>query len=519
MGAAVVGLAALTLLPGLGSASRLSYHEAIVAQAAREVLASGSFLVPTLDGRPWLEKPPLPIWLVAGLGRCMGLIDEWVARAPSAVAATALALAVALLARRHLGDRVGLLAGLVQATTFWSVGRGRLAEADVLLTALLAWLVLAFDGLRSAQSQAGARTRPLWSFAILGALGLVKGIGFGAALAVAIVVPLLFWDRDWGAAGRLARCWWGWALALAITLSWPLVVLARHPEAWGLWVEHIAGRFAGRRGDFAGEPWWEYLTTPLMFLLPWTPLAVAGAWRSWRRTQSERGGLDRLLWAWAVGPVLLVSLAQARNSHYVQPALAPWSIWTALSLVRLSERLAARGWTPRHRHWLAGAVFAGLGLALGIGFATLGSQSNWRGPEWAFYVKAGRLVPADESLILLYDDWDRRPYATPFGPMPYDLAARLFYLNRPATWRASPDALIQDPPEVSRPFAVLARGRDLPQLDHLGRVQMLAQGPQLREPASKVDDRAFVLVRVVPEFAPERAILADFLIGKVASGR
>ncbi len=42
---------------GLGSL-RLTYHEAHVAQAAREMIAAGDWLVPILDGRPWLEKPP-----------------------------------------------------------------------------------------------------------------------------------------------------------------------------------------------------------------------------------------------------------------------------------------------------------------------------------------------------------------------------------------------------------------------------------------------------------------------------
>ena len=70
------------------------------------------------------------------------------ARIPSAVAATLLALGVATLAARRFGATVGLLAGLVQATTAWTVLRGRLAEADMLLACLVTWTVVAFDRLR-----------------------------------------------------------------------------------------------------------------------------------------------------------------------------------------------------------------------------------------------------------------------------------------------------------------------------------------------------------------------------------
>ena len=147
-GSWIVGLSLLTVGLGLGRAGRLTYHEAFVAEAAREMLTSGDVLVPTMGGRPWLEKPPLPIWLVALTGQLAGGVSEAVARAPSAVAATLLALGTAILAARRYGTTVGLLAGLVQATTAWTVLRGRLSEADMLLAGLVTWTLLAFDRLR-----------------------------------------------------------------------------------------------------------------------------------------------------------------------------------------------------------------------------------------------------------------------------------------------------------------------------------------------------------------------------------
>jgi hypothetical protein len=53
--ASIVGLSALSMGIGLGSSGRLTYHEAFVAQAARELIAGGSVLVSTIDGQPWLE--------------------------------------------------------------------------------------------------------------------------------------------------------------------------------------------------------------------------------------------------------------------------------------------------------------------------------------------------------------------------------------------------------------------------------------------------------------------------------
>jgi 4-amino-4-deoxy-L-arabinose transferase-like glycosyltransferase len=509
----IVGLSALTLGWGLGRAGRLTYHEAFVAQSAREMIASGDVLVPTLGGRPWLEKPPLAIWLVALSGRLAGGVGEALARAPSAVAATLLALGTATLASRRFGATAGLLAGLVQASTAWTVWRGRLAEADMLLACLITWTLLAFDRLRDEVVEG---RRHAWRRAFLAGLGLsalIKGVGFGAALLGVTVASVLIWGRDGATLRRLLsrEALGDWALSALLALAWPALVLWRHPEALGFWAWHMAGRLGERPEHFASGPWWQYGPALLGQALPWTPLALVGACRSlpraFRSTDRGRdaGAGDRLLWAWAVGPVVLLSLATVKNAHYVIHALPPWSIWAALSLLRLGERLRRLGWTPDRLRRASWAGFAGLGLCFGSTFAVLGPWLDRRGQgaEWAFYEDAGRRLRSrpEEPLVLLYDDWDRLPYPTPFGPIPHDLGVRLYYLGRPACWRFGVEALAASPPVRDRrgPFAVLGRDRDVPALRRLGRVETLARGPVGRARMSKVNDRTFCLYRVTPE--------------------
>ena len=199
----------------------------------------------------------------------------------------------------------------------------------------------------------------------------------------------------------------------------------------------------------------------------------------------------------------MLSLATVKNAHYIIHALPPWSIWAALSLVRLGGRLERRGWSAARLRRGAWIGFAGLGLSWGLVFAVLGPWLDRRGQgaEWAFYEAAGRCLRPGEPLALLYDDWDRLPYPTPFGPIPHDLGVRLFYLRRPACWRFGVDALAEQPPASDRgaAFAVIGRDRDVPALRRLGRVETLARGPVGRARMSKVDDRTFRLYRVTPE--------------------
>jgi len=283
-------------------------------------------------------------------------------------------------------------------------------------------------------------------------------------------------------------------------LAWPLAVWWRHPAALEVWALHVTDRLASRPEHFAGEPWWQYAPSIFWQTLPWTPLALIGARASWERARRDRQGVDRLLWAWALAPAALVSLATVRNGHYLIYALPPWSIWGALGLVRLGDRLRGRrGWSPIRLRRGAVAMFVTLGLIYALGFRLLAPRLDRRGAEWAFYEAAGRQLGPSEPLVLLYDDWDRKPYPSPFGPVPHDLAVRLYYLDRPAAWRDGIADLIARPPfPTGLPFALIGRDRDRAGLARLGRVELVARGPTLRARASRVDDRTFRLYRIRP---------------------
>ena len=533
----LVALAAGVLLPGLGSSGRLTYHEAFVAQGPREILSSGNWVHPTIGSLPWLEKPPLPWWLVATLGYCTGAVNETVARFPSALAAIGLVVGVATLAAHHYGANIGLLAGAVQATTAWTVIRGRLAEADILLACLIVWAIVAFDRLLSTQADTVSNDiyilsrRWRWAFLLfLSSSALVKGIGFGMVLILVVVVGIVVWQRD----GRALRQVWApytWALAIMLSLAWPIFILAQYGEAaLSLWKMHIWARIIPPTGlgTFAGESSTEYITGLLGQALPWTPLAFIGAWdslsRAVRRGYGWSGGCspitsanmiagDRLLWVWAALPLSLLALVPVKNAHYVISAQIPWSIWAALALVRLGTLLSINGYNRQALLRAAQLSFIGLGLTYGLGLWVFGPWLGRRGMEWAFYEAVGQRVPPSMHLALFYDDWDRNPYSTPFGSIPHDLAVRLFYLGRPVCWHIGrgeswptnhnlgrcslgPIRLQAQCLSVSTSvgsFAVIGRERDLAELQQFGHVEVVLRGPNIRH------DRTYVLFYIVPK--------------------
>src|SRR5262245_33855349 len=92
----------------------LTMHEARLPQSAREMLAGHEWLLPTVGGRPWVERPPLPHWIVIGMGALAGGLESpWVARLASALAGCLTVLLVAWTTSALLGRRMGLIAGLL----------------------------------------------------------------------------------------------------------------------------------------------------------------------------------------------------------------------------------------------------------------------------------------------------------------------------------------------------------------------------------------------------------------------
>jgi len=138
------GLAVLAALLCAGLAHPLqNLNEGLYARVAQEMLESRDWIVPTLDGVPYLEKPPLLYWIAAASFALFGP-GEVAARAAPWLGAVLMLSATAWFAWRRYGARVTLLAALILASCPLYVGLARTLLFDGLFSGLLAWaLVLA----------------------------------------------------------------------------------------------------------------------------------------------------------------------------------------------------------------------------------------------------------------------------------------------------------------------------------------------------------------------------------------
>ena len=364
--------------------------------------------------------------------------------------------------------------------------------------------------------------RARWMFfGLLGATSLVKGIGFGAVIVLSIVAAMLLWQRDRITLRRL--CFpAGWLLAVALALTWPLLMIARHGSgALALWAMHVTDRLNGPNGPVRSpashggntcrRSWPRPSPGPRW---PW-PGPTARCGRAFSRLASAVGppvdqvrhqlpaivvAGDRLLWAWTVVPLALLALATVKNAHYAIAAQVPWSIWAALALARLGEGCVAAAGIDRRcaRRWRG---FAASPCSTDGPLAARASFDR-RGVEWAFYESVGRDAPRHDvrspfstmtgTASRMSAPSARFPTIWPFGSSTWVVPpAGTRAPNR--CWRATtptdaglafrsclpirPASLTEFPPA----FVVVGRVRDLPELEKVGRVEVIAHGPTIRQ--------------------------------------
>jgi 4-amino-4-deoxy-L-arabinose transferase-like glycosyltransferase len=357
---------------GLGAFGLLGADEPRYAQVAREMFERRDWISPTLQGKPWLEKPALYYWQAMLAYSVFGVSDR-VARMPAAVDAVLMIAAIYLFLRRFRpGSEID--GALIAAGCAGTIGFARAASTDMPLAAMFTIALLAWYAWYETRKRFGLGV--FYCFVALATLA--KG---PVAIFFAGVILLMFVavKRDWRAI--LESLWIpGIALFLGVALPWYVAVQLRNPDFFRVFIlEHNLGRF-GQDLYHHRQPFWFYLPVFLLSLMPWTIwliLALAERLRliCSRKEQAvatPEGSWLLFLLIWLLVPVLFFSASQSKLPGYILPSVP------AAALLVTAYLRSRQGGSMKISPWLAGlhAVLCG-----GLVFAALaasGIQLNHR---------------------------------------------------------------------------------------------------------------------------------------------
>jgi 4-amino-4-deoxy-L-arabinose transferase-like glycosyltransferase len=359
---------ALFHIVGTWSLPLIDRDEPRFAEASREMIERGDYVVPYFNNQPRLDKPPLTYWAQTVSYRIFGETD-FAARLPSAVAAALIALSIFTWGRRIGGDKIGLWAAIIFTLSLQTFIHGKAAVADmwlVLFVTLAHWSgyeVIQHPTLNAQRPTPGSKetnqTSNLkhrtslgwWTFYVSLALGfLAKGpIAWTPLLTVACTIfyaPNLQLCRRF----KFVR---GILLMLAIIATWGIPALIQtHGEFLRIGIgRHVIARSLGA---MEGHGWNSlggyvlllpfYFVTIFVSFFPWSiklPSLLKSLWR-------KRDNIDNYLFSGAAIIFIIFSLIKTKLPHYTLPAFGLLALllarhWRQDTALANSERLRERG--------------------------------------------------------------------------------------------------------------------------------------------------------------------------------
>jgi len=408
-----------------------------VAEIGREMLVNGDYVVPTLAGEPFLEKPPLYWWGMAGLYHLFGVSDG-VARTTSALAGVLTLLLVYDVTRRVSNPFAGLMGMMVTATMvgFFKTFHRVLVDPWLVLFVMLgywAFVVAAFP------RQAGElKKRPRHFALAVFVIYLAGGLSFlckglvGPGLLGAPIVLTIVLRRRWD----LLRHWVhvpGGMVFLALCALWPALLYERGGVELmsGFTMNNLLYRFfPPEDGDLRTghvNPPWYYLKTFAPDIMPWAIALPAVCHWFWRRRLPREWNWPALVFLGSVYPVglCLLSVPGTKRVMYLVPLMAPLGAVIGAWIAAIAQREHAHKIDRRTQ--IVQIVVMGL-TALAVSVALLILQYRpsvllrydiepWIGPRAVPVAILMVLLIAVEALLLgrAVRRWMRR--STRVGPL------------------------------------------------------------------------------------------------------
>ena len=400
--AVLVFLWALIYASSMFTPALLDDADTVHAEAAREMVLNNDWVTLHANGIRYLEKAPLIYWSVAASYRLFG-VSEWSTRLPLMLGVLGLLLATYRLGAQAYGERAGLYAAVVMATSLGPYLFTRFLIPDVLVGL---WLALGFYFfLRSLDEDRPTRLT-CWGLAAACGLNiLTKGL-IGLVFPVAVIGLYLLFTRNLRHLLRL-RLISSTVVLFVVAAPWHILAGLRNPDQgamrgffWFYFVNEHFLRYLNKRvpRDYDTVPLLLFWALLLLWLIPWVaflPQALRDIRWSPRLDLRQRASLLFLLWALVI---LIFFSFSTRQEYYTIPALPGLA-------------LLVGGWLAREDGSLKDSGERRAGIRSSVGLFILGAIALTVG-VWLLSLSKAPTPGTDLSELLKKNPLD---YALSFG--------------------------------------------------------------------------------------------------------
>lgn len=364
--------------------------EARYGEIPREMLASGDWTVPRLNGLRYFEKPVMGYWMNALSMQAFGQ-NAFAIRLPSALAVGGAALLLFFLLRKAtISSGIALLGAAMLASFAEVCAVGVTSVLDSMLMFFVSGVLVFFYFAYRAESVSRRVVHLLLCGVFAFFSFMTKGF-LAFAVPVITIIPFLLWQKDWKRLFTLP--WIPLATAALLILPWALAIHHREADFWSyfFWEEHI-NRFVPESliqplhdsafwknliGERAinrlvvretqhEEPFWYFIPILLVGSIPWL-FALPAAFRGLRLTRKGEP-LIRFALCWLFFPFLFFSASSGKLGTYILPCYPPLAVlgaWGLFKYFGLGQKKAFNAGA-----WILAALFVGVAVLLVVNHLT-----------------------------------------------------------------------------------------------------------------------------------------------------
>ncbi len=320
-------VAAIVFFWGLGSMDLLSLNEGRRALAIQEMVSSGNWLLPHLNGELYLTKPPLLYWLSSSLGFIWG-VNEWTLRLPSALAAIAVLIMVYRYALQQSGKWAALFAVQLLIANLGFAMLGRRAEIEMLLTALCVGSLL--SALQYIQSQS-SKNWIILSYFLLALALMTKGPLVILLVTLPLLIAAIYSKNPHIKAVLLSGR--GWLIFLVVGLTWYAIVSWQ--LGFDIWATIAKRDMLDKMQSESAKPILSYLAWIAVDFMLLIGLFLVGVKEFFKQQFQQSRQL--VLLAATILPLIIFSLFSNKHAKYLLPIYPLIAILLAIKLAAIFD--------------------------------------------------------------------------------------------------------------------------------------------------------------------------------------
>jgi len=338
----------------LGSVTLFDVDEAVFSTATREMIESGDWITPTYNGKNRYDKPILFYWLMAASYKMSG-INEFGARFPSALASTALVIAIFFFMRNVRDDTYAFYAAIAALLSMYFLAYSHAAVTDMSLTLFISLSLFSFYLWIDGETQSKTKNNMyLYGFYLFSALAfLTKGL-IGIVFPFGIVLAYMIVIHGWKGLIKVFSLK-GIILFMLISLPWVIVQFTINGQEFfdQFFMKHHFKRYTGVISGHRG-PFYYYIPVLIIGMFPWVAFLPAGIRSTWK----EKNKFQIFAFIWFGFIFLFFTFSTTKLPNYILPALPATAI------------LIASGMSMQDKKWLyvSNIFLATVALVLGIAF-------------------------------------------------------------------------------------------------------------------------------------------------------